>query len=62
MIVIETHTFEGVKWGLSTSGSSPQADEYLPVSSKQETFRIKAAYDMGDIMPYLKAAGAVVQV
>lgn len=45
------------EWGLSTAGPNPPPEEYVSVASKQVALDIIAAYERGDIQPFLRAAG-----
>lgn len=48
---------DGKSWGLSTAGPNPPPEEYLACNDEQSAREVKAAYDRGDIQPFLRAAG-----
>jgi hypothetical protein len=58
LTIIEEYTPNGTRWGLSTRGPNPPEGYYIPVANQEEAERIVAAFERGQMLPFLMAAGA----
>jgi hypothetical protein len=58
LTIIEEYTPNGTRWGLSTRGSNPPEGYFVEVASRAEAERIVAAFERGQMLPFLMAAGA----
>jgi hypothetical protein len=59
LTIIEEHTPNGTRWGLSTRGPNPPEGYFVEVASRAEAERIVEAYRHGEMTPFLRAAGVV---
>jgi hypothetical protein len=41
VLVIETHTDEGVEWGISFTDYNPAPEDYLKMADKETAFRLR---------------------
>lgn len=41
IIVLETHTDNGVEWGISFNGYNPEPEDYLRMVDKESAFKLR---------------------